>query len=88
MSSPGMRISAVSQSVNNKSAVKAGIEALYSDKEIVLETDNLRSQYTKSEINRMSTAELQELAFSVGIENAYETKGSALKQILIEKFDL
>ena len=37
-------------------------------------------QYTKSEINRMSTAELQSLA--------KEHTGGELKKILIEKFEL
>ncbi len=45
-------------------------------------------QYTKTEINRMTTAELQELADKVGIENAFETSGGELKKILIEHFNL
>lgn len=45
-------------------------------------------QYTKSEINRMSTAELQSLAKEHGIVDADETTGGELKKILIEKFKL
>lgn len=45
-------------------------------------------QYTKSEINRMSTADLQELALAEGIENAYSTSGGELKKILIQHFGL
>lgn len=45
-------------------------------------------QYTKSEINRMSTADLQELALTEGIENAYSTSGGELKKILIQHFGL
>lgn len=45
-------------------------------------------QYTKSEINRMSTAELQSLAKEHGIVDADETTGGELKKILIEKFEL
>lgn len=45
-------------------------------------------KYTKTEINRMSTAELQELADKVGVENAFETSGGELKKILIEHFNL
>lgn len=45
-------------------------------------------QYTKSEINRMSTAELQSLAKEHGIVDADETTGGELKKILIEKFGL
>lgn len=44
--------------------------------------------YKKSEINRMSTAEVQDLAFNTGIANAYEMTGSELKPMLIEMFGL
>ena len=44
--------------------------------------------YTKTEINRMSTAELKEVAKANGIENAEDITGSELKKILIEKFKL
>lgn len=44
--------------------------------------------YTKTEINRMTTAELQNLAAEVGIENAYETSGGELKKKLIEHYGL
>lgn len=45
-------------------------------------------KYTKTEINRMSTAELQNLAVEEGIENAFETSGNELKKILAEHFGL
>ena len=44
--------------------------------------------YTKTEINRMSTAELKELATNekiIGVENM---TGADLKKVLIEKFEL
>lgn len=44
--------------------------------------------YTKTEINRMSTADLQTLATEQGIEDAEELSGSELKKVLIEKFEL
>lgn len=44
--------------------------------------------YTKTEINRMSTADLQKLATEQGIENAQATSGAELKEILIAKFNL
>ncbi len=44
--------------------------------------------YTKSEIRRMTTADLQNLAESLGIENARETSGSKLKEKLIEYYGL
>lgn len=58
----------------------------YSDDDIELETKN--RTYTKSEINRMSTADLQNLAAEEGIEDAYETSGNELKKILTEHFGL
>ena len=45
-------------------------------------------QYTKTEINRMSTSELKEVATSNGVENAEEMTGADLKKVLIEKFGL
>lgn len=45
-------------------------------------------QYTKTDINKMSTADLQALAAEEGIENAYSTSGGELKKILIEHFGL
>lgn len=59
----------------------------FSDDDITLETQEDR-QYTKTEINRMSTAELQNLAAAEGIENAFETSGNELKKILAEHFGL
>ena len=51
-------------------------------------TENGQNQYTKTEINRMSTAELQALAADIGIENASDTNGGELKKLLIEHFGL
>ena len=47
-----------------------------------------KNQYTKTEINRMSTAELQELALENDIDGANEMTGAELKKVLIEKFGL
>lgn len=47
-----------------------------------------QKQYTKTDINRMTTAELQTLAAEVGIENAFDTNGGELKKLLIEHFGL
>lgn len=44
--------------------------------------------YTKTEINRMSTADLQALAAEHGIDGAEEISGAELKRILIEQFGL
>ena len=47
-----------------------------------------KNQYTKTEINRMSTAELQALALENNIDGADEMTGAELKKVLIEKFGL
>ena len=47
-----------------------------------------QNQYTKTEINRMSTAELQTLALENGIGGSNEMTGAELKKVLIEKFGL
>ena len=44
--------------------------------------------HTKTEINRMSTAELQELALENNVDGADEMTGAELKKVLIEKFGL
>ena len=44
--------------------------------------------YTKTEINRMSTSDLRELAVVQGIDNADEFTGAELKKMLIEKMCL
>lgn len=59
----------------------------FSDDDITFETKEDK-QYTKTEISRMSTAELQNLAAAEGIENAFETSGNELKKKLAEHFGL
>ena len=44
--------------------------------------------YTKTDINRMSTADLQSLAKAQGIGGAELLSGAELKKLLIEKFGL
>lgn len=46
------------------------------------------SAYTKTQINRMPTADLKQLASSIGIENADEMTGAELKKQLINAFGL
>lgn len=45
-------------------------------------------KYTRSEINRMTTAELKNLAVSVKIPNAEKKTGGDLKKELIEFFNI
>lgn len=53
------------------------------DVSISMET-NEEKRYTKSEINRMTTADLQTLAAEKGVENAHEMTGTELKALLVE----
>ena len=46
------------------------------------------AKYTKTEINRMSTADLKKLAKSENIKKAEDMSGSGLKKVLIDKFGL
>lgn len=45
-------------------------------------------KYTKTEINRMSTADLKEFALEQEIDKAEEMTGAELKKVLIEKLGL
>lgn len=45
-------------------------------------------QYNKTDINRMSTSELKDLATANGISGAEEMTGGELKKILIKHFNL
>lgn len=49
-----------------------------------LEIKVTHGPYTKSEINRMSTAELKALATEKGVDGANDMTGVELKKILIE----
>lgn len=59
----------------------------FPDKDIEFESQEIK-QYTKTDINNMSTEELQNLAALEGIENAFETSGNELKKVLKEHFGL
>ena len=45
-------------------------------------------KYTKTEINRMPTAKLKEVAKLNGVEDADDMTGGELKKVLIDKFGL
>lgn len=47
-----------------------------------------QTDYTKTEINRLSTAELKQLAKKQQIDGAEDMTGGDLKKVLIEKFGL
>ena len=59
--------------------------------EVVEPVDEVKDEsvtYTKSDINRASTATLKEIASEVGIEDAEDKTGSELKKLIIEKLGL
>lgn len=56
--------------------------------EIPEETEQPTQPYTKTDINRMSTADLQKLAGEKGIESADSFSGADLKKMLIELINL
>lgn len=47
-----------------------------------------KKTYTKTEINRMSTADLQKLALNTGVENADTMTGTELKKYFFDVFGL
>lgn len=78
-----------SNNKQHKPLIKFAEEELpLSDNDIELEENYATKKYTKSEIQRMSTADLQSLAAEVGIEDAFETSGNELKKILSQHFGL
>lgn len=71
---PGEEIEEVEKSTSNFST---NADLIYGEK-----------PYTKTEINRMSTSDLQNFAAKQGIANAEEISGAELKKLLIERFGL
>lgn len=59
---------------------EAQVEASFSDKVKALGK-------SRTEINLMKTAELQEIAKDLGVENAEEMSGAAIKRLLIEALE-
>lgn len=60
----------------------------FSDNDIELEENSAEKKYTKSDIQRMNKAELQELARNTGVESAEEMTGAELKEYLLNVFGL
>lgn len=59
----------------------------FTDEDITFETQE-EKKYTKTDINRLSKAELQELAVNEGIDGVEDMTGSELKENLISHFGL
>jgi len=82
---------AITSEINNTSFVVEG-EKIGEVKNDVIEGTNEKvikeNQFTKTEINRMSTSDLKDLAKLNGIDNAEEMTGGELKKVLIEHFNL
>lgn len=72
-----------SKNKQNKPLIRK-ITLPFSDDELEKE----EKKYTKTEINRMPTSELQNLASAEGVEDAFDKSGGELKKILIEHFNL
>ena len=70
---------------SNKNKQNKPLIKLIIDKMEVTEQVTQATPYTKTDINRMSTADLQKLADNNGVDNAKELSGSKLKKILIDK---
>lgn len=58
------------------------------DYDIAFEERPEEKRYTRTDINRMSKAELQEVAMRAGVENAYSMTGNELKEYLLNAFGL
>ena len=56
--------------------------------EVKEEVEEETTSYTKSDINRASTATLKEIATEVGIEDADDKTGGELKKLIIDKLGL
>lgn len=56
--------------------------------EVKEEVKEETTSYTKSDINRASTATLKEIATEVGIEDADDKTGGELKKLIIDKLGL
>ena len=70
-------------STNNRRRIKL-IELVVEEEQVQEEPKPL----TKTEINRMATAQLRELAVENGIKHAEEMTGAEMKKLLISHFEL
>ena len=91
----GMKVSQsrIDELASNKNKFKTPLIKLENDKKIddfsqyMNEPEETKeTEYTKTEINRMSTADLKELAEKNGLDNSLS--GAELKKLLIEYYGL
>lgn len=74
-----------SASVLENRAIKGNEEVVAKVEQPIVEK---QPQYTKTDINRLSTTELKALAKEQAIDGAEDMTGGDLKKVLIEKFGL
>lgn len=74
--------------LKEKEEKKEGETLPLSDSDIELEERPEEQKYTKSDIQRMSITDLQNLAASIGIEGAFDMTGADLKKRLISDMGL
>ena len=91
----GMKVSQsrIDELASSKNKLKTPLIKLENDKKIddfskyMNETEETKeTEYTKTEINRMSTADLKELAEKNGLDNSLS--GAELKKLLINHYGL
>lgn len=83
----GMKVSdkRLEELASNKNKQKKPLIELVKENVV---SEEKAEQYTKTDINRMSTAELKELAAKENVVGSEEMTGGELKKILIEYFNL
>lgn len=67
---------------------KQGTALIAEEKEATAKTEEVAFNHSKTEINRMSTAELHELAKSLNVANEAEMSGANLKEYFISTYNL
>lgn len=76
----------VRRNVKARAVTKTALKPVEEVKKSAEKSADKKSAYSKTEINRMSTADLKELAKSEGIDS--ELSGADIKKALINKFEL
>lgn len=74
--------------LNNGWTVASATEKPETPEKAKVEMPETARQYSKSEIQRMSTADLKAVAAEIGIEVTEESTGKALKEEIIAKLGL
>lgn len=70
------------------SMIRRNLKRRAAQKAALLAKEPEKKEYTKTEINRMSTAELKQMALERGLENADSMTGVELKKYFFDVFEL